>query len=167
MKKLLPTYPRILAITPSTRGFGFALIEGLNTLVDWGVKRIQEDKNTQSIMKIKELVAHYQPNVMVLEDTSIKPFHRAARIRCLTRRITRFGEKSNIKVALFSPQQVRQCFFGDDQGSKHALAEILAQKFADELGFRLPPKRRAGMSEDARKDVFDAVALALVARKTD
>ena len=42
------------------------------------------------------------------------------------------------------------------------MAEILAKRLPEELGFRLPPKRRAWMSEDYRMDIFDAVALALM-----
>ena len=37
MKKIQPKHFRILAIAPSTRGFGFAVLEGQDTLVDWGV----------------------------------------------------------------------------------------------------------------------------------
>jgi hypothetical protein len=56
---------------------------------------------------------------------------------------------------------VRRVFFGGAGGTKHALAEIIAHRFPDELGFRLPPKRRPWMSEDSRMDIFDAVALVL------
>ena len=110
------------------------------------------------------ILAHYQPDVIVLEDTSKKPFRRSPRIRTLTKRIIRLGESRKITVTLFSREQVRQAFFADGQGTKYALAEILANKFPDELGFRLPPKRRPWMSEDYRMDIFDAVALALVRR---
>ena len=165
MKKSLPQYPRILAIAPSTRGFGFAVIEGLDTLVDWGVKSITGDKNAGSVAKVEDVIAHFQPDVIVLEDTSIKPFRRSARIRALTKRIIRLRESRKVRVALFSREQVRQAFFADGQGTKYALAEILAKQFPDELGFRLPPKRRPWMSEDARMDIFDAVALALVLRR--
>jgi len=48
----------------------------------------------------------------------------------------------------------------DEQATKHALAEHLASRFPEELGFRLPKKRRFWMSEDSRMDMFDAVALA-------
>jgi hypothetical protein len=50
---------------------------------------------------------------------------------------------------------------GNDKGTKHVVAEVIAQRFPEELGFRLPPKRRAWMSEDSRIDIFDAAALAL------
>ena len=57
-------------------------------------------------------------------------------------------------------------FFRDGPGTKHALAELLAKRFPNELGFRLPPKRRPWMSEDYRMDIFAAISLALAFRLT-
>jgi hypothetical protein len=39
---------RVLAIDPSTRGFGFAILEGPNQLIDWGVKETRADKEQAS-----------------------------------------------------------------------------------------------------------------------
>lgn len=164
MTKLLPKYPRILAIAPSTRGFGFALLEGLDTLVDWGVKSVKGDKNARSLAKVDELIAHYQPDVMVLQGTSTKDSRRSPRIRTLSKQIISLAASHKVRVSLFSREQVRQTFFAEDQGTKYALATILADKFPDELGFRLPPKRRPWMSEDSRMGIFDAVALVMVLR---
>ena len=164
MKKLLPKYPRILGISPSTRGFGFALLEGLDTLVDWGVKSVTGDKNNGSIKRVEGLIAHYQPDVLVLEDTSTKDSRRAIRIRALSRKIIVLAARRKVSVALFSQEQVRRVFFADGQGTKHALAEILAKRFPEELGSRLPPKRRPWMSEDYRMDIFEAAALVLMLR---
>lgn len=164
MEKINPKYFRILAIAPSSRGFGFAVLEDQEKLVDWGVKSIKGNKNTGSIAKVEEMIAHYQSGVIVLEDHSAKPSRRSARIRALGKRIVAMAESSNLTVALFSREQVRRIFFSDSQGTKYALAEILAARFPDELGSRLPPKRRPWMSEDYRMDIFDAVALVLVPR---
>jgi hypothetical protein len=41
---------------------------------------------------------------------------------------------------------------------------IIAKRFPEELGSRLPPERKPWMSEDSRMNIFDAVALALVFR---
>jgi Holliday junction resolvasome RuvABC endonuclease subunit len=164
MNKLFPKYPRILAIAPSTRGFGYAVLEGHKILVDWGVKSVKGDKNAGSIEKVEEMFAHYEPQVMVLEDTATKESRRRTRIKALTKRLVALAESRNIKVALFSQKQVRRVFFADGRGTKHALAEIIAQRFPEELGFRLPPKRRAWMSEDSRMDIFAAVALGLMLR---
>jgi hypothetical protein len=77
------------------------------------------------------------------------------------KRLITVAERRTLKVATFSQKQVRRVFFGDAGGTKHALAEIMAERFPEELGFRLPPKRRPWMSEDSRMDIFDAVSLAL------
>jgi len=155
-------HTRILAIAPSTRGLGFAVLEGQETLVDWGVKSVKGDKNSQCVVRVKELIAHYQPGVIVLEDTSAKDSRRALRIRALTKKIITLASSHKVKVALFSQKRIRQTFFADGRGTKHALAEILAKRFPEELGLRLPPKRRAWMSEDSRMNIFDAVALGLI-----
>jgi Holliday junction resolvasome RuvABC endonuclease subunit len=164
MKKRLPKYPRILAIAPSTRGFGFALLEGLDMLVDWGGKSAEGDKNSQSLAKVEGLIAHYQPDVMALQDTSTKNSRRSVRIRTLSQQIITLAATRKVNVVLFSREQVRRVFFANGQGTKHALAEIIAKRFPEEMGSRLPPKRRAWMSEDSRMDIFDAVALAVMPR---
>jgi len=162
MKKMSPKFFRILAIAPSTRGFGFAVLEGQEKLVDWGVKSIKKDKNIGAIAKVEEMIAHYQPDTIVLEDHSAKHSRRSARIQALSKRIIAVAKSRNVTVALFSREQVRRAFFADGQGTKHALAEILAVRFPQELGSRVPPKRRPWMSKDSRIDIFDAVALALL-----
>jgi len=113
---------------------------------------------------VEELIAHYQPGVMVFEDHSAKDCRRSVRIRTLSKQMIDLATSRTVRIALFSRQQVRRVFFADGQGTKHALAEILAKRFPEELGFRLPPKRRPWMSEDYRMDLFDAVALALMLR---
>jgi len=164
MNTIFQKHPRILAIAPSTRGFGYAVLEGHKELVDWGVKSVTGDKNAESIEKVEEMIAHYTPQVMVLEDTVTKGSRRSPRIQALTKRLIALAESRTVKVALFSQKQVRRVFFADEPGTKHALAEIIAKQFSEELGFRLPPKRKPWMSEDSRMDIFDAVALAMVFR---
>jgi Holliday junction resolvasome RuvABC endonuclease subunit len=151
---------RILSIAPSTRGFGFAVLEGKDTLVDWGVKTVQGNKNTNSLAKMKELIAYYQPEVLVLEDT--EGSRRSVRIKALSRKIIALVATRKVCVKLFSQEQVRRTFFVDGIGTKHAVAEIIAQRFPEELASRLPPKRKPWVSEHYQMDIFDAVALAFV-----
>ena len=65
-------YPRVLAVAPSTRGFGFAVLEGEATLVDWGVKSVNGDKNSQSLLKVEEMIGLYHPELITLQDTTAK-----------------------------------------------------------------------------------------------
>ena len=165
MNRIHPKEPRLLAIAPSTKGFGFAVLEGKETLVDWGVKTVKKgNKNKESLVKVEELIARYQPGVLVLQDMTTRNSRRAPRIKALNQQIIATASRRKVKVALFSREQVGKTFFVGGEGTKHALAEILAKQFPEQLGFRLPPKRRLWMSEDSRMDIFDAVALVLVHR---
>lgn len=148
----------ILAIAPSTRGFGFAVMEG-DTLIDWGVKSVQGDKNPGSIMKIRELMDQYQPSVVVSPDALARDSRRAPRIRELVKQTITLARSHNIKVVLSTRGQVMKSFFANGKGTKYVVARVLAEQFPDELADRLPPKRRPWMSEDYRMDIFEAVAL--------
>lgn len=128
--------------------------------MDWGVKTVQGNKNANSLAKVEELIAYYQPNVLVLQDT--EGSRRSARIKALSRKIIALAATRKVSVKLFSQAQVRRTFFADGKGTKHAVAEIIAQRFPEELASRLPPKRKPWMSEHYQMDIFDAVALAVM-----
>jgi Holliday junction resolvasome RuvABC endonuclease subunit len=164
MNKIQPKHFRILAIAPSTVGFGFAVLEGQDTLVDWGVKKVKGDKNVQSLAKAEKLIAHYQPGILVFEDASAKNSRRSPRIRKLCQQIIKMAAARKVSVKLFSRDQVMKTFIADGLGTKHVLAEIIAKRFPDELGSRLPPERKPWMPEDSRMNIFEAVALAMVFR---
>lgn len=159
MRSLPPKNIRVLGIAPSSRGFGFALMEGENTLVDWGVKPVKSgDKNARSLSNFGNLITHYRPNVIVVEST--QGSRRGSRVLALTHEIVAMAEEEHIKVKGFSRKQVNLGFFRDEHGTKQALAEYLATRFPEELSFRLPKKRRLWTSENYQMDIFDAVALA-------
>jgi len=164
MNKIQPKHFRILAIAPSTRGFGFAVLEGQEMLVDWGVKTVKKNKNIRSLAKVKALIADYEPGVLVLEDALAKGSRRSPRIKALNLQIIELASTCNVKAKLFSRDQVMNTYIPRGQGTKHALAEIIVKKFSEQLGRQLPPKRKPWMSEDSQMNIFDAVALALVFR---
>lgn len=153
---------RVLAIAPTSRGVGFAVLEGKDSLVDWGVKTVQGDKNANSLTKVEELIGQYQPGVLVLQDT--KDSRKSQRIKVLSRKIVAMAESRNVSVKVFSQEQMRRTYFADGLGTKQGIAEIIAKRFPDELGSRLPEKRKAWMSEQYQMGIFDAVALAFMVR---
>src|SRR5215813_4631329 len=92
---------RVLAVDPSTRGFGFAVLEGPNHLIDWGVKETKTDKKQRSLKIIGDLIDQYQPSVVVVEDYAAKGSRRCDRARELINEISKFADKRNIKVRTF------------------------------------------------------------------
>ena len=148
---------RILAIAPSTRGFGFAVLEG-DALIDWGVKSVKGDKNAESLKRVNELIECYLPAVLVLPNISNQS-RRSERIRELSQKIIVMSKTHEVRVVTRSRKQVSEALSADRALTKHEIAEILAKRFPDELGARLPPKRQPWMSEDSRMDTFGAVAM--------
>jgi Holliday junction resolvasome RuvABC endonuclease subunit len=166
MARLQPKNLRVLGIAPSTRGFGFVLLEGANTLVDWGVKAVKGDKNAKSLSNVANLVDLYMPDAIVLEDTRLKKSRRSERIKALVEEIVALAKSHNIRVKLFSPKKLKLELLNDENGTKQAMAESLAARFPEELGFQIPKKRRIWMAPDYRMDIFDAVALVFLCRHT-
>ena len=106
MDKTLPKYPRILAIAPSTKGFGYAVFEGQKLLVDWGVRLVEGDKNSVSIKKVEGMINLYDPEVMVFEDTTNKESRRSPRIQALTKRLVAVAESRSVDVVLCSQKRL-------------------------------------------------------------
>jgi hypothetical protein len=154
-----PKHALVLSIAPSPKGIGFAVLDG-GTLVDWGVKGIPNANHAKSLLKVEQLMAHYHPHVIVLEDH--KYSQRSQRICNLMREVVKTAAGRNIQVRLFKRGQVYTTLLTDGRKTKNALAEVLAERFPEELGFRVPHKRRDWMSEDHRMVMFDAVALGVM-----
>src|SRR5712672_348599 len=93
---------RILGIAPSTRGFGFAVLEPQNTLVDWGVKTVKGEKNSATIARIEDLILQYQPDVITVPTVSEEASLRSERIRELIPQIVAMAKSHNLVVDGFS-----------------------------------------------------------------
>ena len=68
MKSRIPNPKRVLAIDPTSRGFGFVVLESPTAPVDWGVKTTRPKEEGKALTKVLEVIRHYQPEIIVLED---------------------------------------------------------------------------------------------------
>lgn len=155
----------VLAIDPTSRGFGYAFFEGQSNLVDWGTKQIEgktgETKNIRCILKIRELIQHFQPDVIVLEDPRGEGSRRCARICRLIASIRALAAKNRVMTRCFSRSRVREIVARYNARTKYQIAVKIAKELP-ELEPHLPRRRKLWMSEDERMAVFDAAAFALV-----
>lgn len=131
-------------------------------MLECGYKGARGNKNIKVVSKIEKLMKQFLPYVVVLQDVNVKGSRRAPRIKALHRKIVGVAANYKCKVKLFSGNQLRVALLGDGKGTKHEMAELLAQRFPAELAARMPRKRRAWENEDGRMDMFDAVELAMV-----
>ncbi len=152
---------RILAIDPTTRGFGFAVMEGSDYLIDWGVKEGRDNnKDVHCLNNISELIGRYMPDAIVVEDFNGMGSRRCHRIQNLIKNIIELSQAKNIKTHRYSRSKIREVFALHGAGTKHEIAQAIAGDFT-ELVPRLPPHRKCYMSEDCRMSIFDAMSLAI------
>ena len=150
---------RVLAIDPTTKGFGFVILEGPESLIDWGVKEVRDNKDVRCLQQVADLIRRYEPDVIVAEDYAAKGCRRCPRVRALIRGILKRAAEKKVKTRCFSRRAVRAIFSWSGARTKHEIADAIVKRLP-ELAPRRPPYRKPWMSEDERMSIFDAVALA-------
>lgn len=150
----------VLAIDPATPGIGFALFEGPRLPIDFGVKDVKVNKNAQGLLKVRELIDFYHPDVIVVEDYAGEGSHRCKRVEQLIKAIKRLAKKNKIKTYQYSRSAIRKTFAKFGATTKYEIANKITEWMPTFI-LRLPPERKAWKSEDPRMNIFDAVSLAL------
>jgi hypothetical protein len=147
---------RIVAIDLRSSRFGFAVFEGPERLLDWGVRNFRQGVNAVRIpanVKFGELMDEFSPQTIVLmrRDTDTK--NRASmREELLTE-----ADKRRIAVRLLSPRAVKSAFVGSSR-NKHTIAAALIERLP-ELASRRPGPRKIWKPDDYRLRLFDAASL--------
>ena len=151
---------RVLAIDPLSRGIAFVVLEGAQNLIDWGIKGAVRNKNAQCLRRLARLIEHYQPEILIVEDTTAKGCRRCLRVRNLIEEILKLASQKKVKTRTFSRLNVRKGFSACSAYTKHQIAVAISQRFPELVPY-LPRLRKPWMSEDERMSIFDAAALAL------
>ena len=152
---------RVVGIQPSTRGFGFAVLEGPERLVDWGLREVAKPKHARCLREIGAMVARFRPDAVVFEDERARGCRRCSRVRALLHDVRSLAKRRKLKAPRVSRAVVRSVFAPGGKITKHGIAIEVANRFPQLLR-HLPAARKPWMSEDQRMSIFDAVAFALV-----
>lgn len=150
---------RVLAIDPTHRGFGFAVLETPDRLVDWGVVHVRSDTHAGCMKRIGQLIEHHQPTVIVTEDGEAEGSRRGTRVRKLIAAVQRLTLDLGARSAAVSLTKTRHAFSRSDPVTKYDIVVAIAERFP-ELRPVLPRRRKCYMSEDERTTIFQAVAYA-------
>jgi hypothetical protein len=151
--------PRVLALDPMSRGFGYAVLEGPTRLVDWGIRNAPNDNSRALLRKISKLIDLYYPDVIVIEDCGHARSRRRQRVRTVISQVAALST-GETEVQLIPAALVHGMFGAGKAVTKHQIATLVAEHFS-ELSLRLPPARKPWMPEDSRFAIFDAVAFGL------
>ncbi len=150
----------MLAIDPTHRGFGFVVLEGETTPLDWGTRHVSRPKHDGSIEKVDALIDRYDPAALILEDHAGDGSRRCLRVQTLIDGLHKLGQARDLSVFSYSRGDIRLAFSTHGATTKEEIANVLAARYP-ELAPRLPPKRKPWMSEDNRMAIFDAASLAV------
>jgi hypothetical protein len=153
------TTERVLAIDPFSRGVGFAVLEGVDNLIDWGLKSTGKADNAKAVRVIEKLIDRFRPDVLALENWDAAGARRCVRVEILLDRIAS-TEIRRTKVHLVSQRDLRAIGPLPEVNTKYGRACFLADRFPELRAF-LPQVRKPWMPEDARMAIFDAASFAL------
>ncbi len=147
----------VMAVFPNTRGFGYAVFEGLLP-VDWGVSDVQGmNRNRTCVRRVAALMGRYNPDVLLLRDPTEA---RGRRIATLIEAIASLPRHADTACLAVSRLQVREAFGYLGRPTRQRIARAIADRipFLEPL---VPAPRKIWNSENRRMGLFDAVALAL------
>lgn len=148
----------VLAIYPHSKGFGYALFEGPDRPVDWGLKEAHGDKNERCLSKAAELIGWFKPELLVLENAGARGSRRSPRIRELIEALRDYAHGIKLKVRLYGRHEIRTAFLSEDAETRYQIATAISTRFP-EFAAILPPPRKIWKSEDSKLTIFDAVSL--------
>lgn len=152
----METARRVLAIDPFSRGVGFAVLEGPEQLIDWGLRTTGHADNTKAARVIDKLIDRFRPDVLALEDWDAAGSRRCDRVQKLLDRIAT-DEGTRVLVRLVTRGEIRAIGPMPQTGTKQGRARFLVERFLELRAF-LPPVRKPWMPEDDRMAIFDAVS---------
>lgn len=149
---------RALSIELTARGFGFAILEGSERLVDWGNPRLRGDTSVL-LKRIARLVERYRVDVLVLEEPASS--RRGRRGREWLVWAEQYAVDHGLKAIPMEADELLQ-HFAPATTSKHAIAVATAMLFP-ELTAKLPKAPKPWEGEPLVLGVFIAVARAWAA----
>ena len=152
---------RIFAVDPTTKGFGYAVLETPFRLVDWDLAHVSGEKNSGAVIRFEVLLDQFRPDIVILEDSTAPGSRRRPRVQKLLERLQETAREHGVAVHAIPRLAVIECFSSPDRrATKYSITEHLAETFP-ELAAKVPRRRKLWQSEDERMATFDALALAV------
>lgn len=152
------SYSRVLSVYPCRAGFAFAVLEGRDWLIDWGVAQLGVDTDGEFRNRLHALIARYQPQLVAFEDCSNG--RRSQKTQGRIEVGLGLSKYLDLQTILVSPGETRNALDLPQGATKHEVATRVARHFPELV--RKTPKRMI-WQRDPRMYVFEAVALALAA----
>lgn len=157
----MTNYPdRVLAVYPTRTGFGWVLLEGQDSPIDWGVASVSRDRNAGCLARIDALIDEYRPTSLVLEEFDGTASRRAPRIQNLSTDILNLAHAKYVETHVHARADIKAVFEEAGAKTRYQIARAIALRL-QEFAHLLPPRRKIWLPEDPRMGLFSAAAVAL------
>jgi hypothetical protein len=147
---------KVFALDLHPLSFGYAMFDGPDELVDWGIKSFRHGANAVKVplnVKLASLLDQHEPDVVVIKTP------RTAALKKVARTIAAMARYRRIPVRLISRTSVQKAF-PDNNHNKYQIATEIAARYP-ELSPRLGLRRKFWQAERYSMSIFDAAALGI------
>ena len=148
----------VLAVHPTSRGFGWVLFEGPLAPVDWGIAGSKRANNARLVSRFERILKRYEPAVLVLEE--FEGAVRVDRIQRLCRSMIHLAACKGMDTPVYRRNAIHTVFASVGARTRQEIAQVIAQQ-VDAFSHLTPRRRRVWENPDPRRSLFDAAALAL------
>lgn len=150
----------VLAIQPTSYGFGWVLFENPITVVAWSLVHARAGRDMRLSKRFIRLLDRYEPAVFVLESFRPDCSRRNPRIRELCHTMAQEAHSRGIAVSIFERESVQMVFARHGATTRDEIAQIIGEHIPA-FAHRRPRTRKSWRSDDSRRSLFDAAALAI------
>lgn len=149
-----------MALFPNGLGFGFAIMKNAVTveMAQSVAVKPRPISNTKVFKKIREKIAYYEPDTIVIED-----YHnskKSKRVSKLLKEIVTFCEERNIALLKYTRKDIRLVFSHFNAHTKYEIAQIIS-KNVDYMKDWEIERRKCFEGEPYLAGAFDAVSLGI------
>jgi len=149
-----------LAIYPNARGFGYALLNSPQDVIDVGIAYCSPVTNEACMKKVQGLVDDANPKLILLQSLTGKFAHKTSRVKTLIGCIEKFARAQRIGVKKYSRDDIRDVFVQFQGRTKYEIAQRIVH-YLKQYEHLLPKYRKPWMADDYRMGIFDALSLAI------
>lgn len=150
--------PILLSIYPNNRGFGYALMEDPQKLLDYGIVTIRPLCNGRILKRIEKLLDYYKPTLVVTQDYKCTHARYGKRNKALIEAIVELAQRKNLDIHSYTRIQIRDVFEQFEARTKHEISRKIAE-WLPEVAYRTPKLRKLWYPEDYNMVLFDALSL--------
>jgi hypothetical protein len=154
------TNEHVLAVHPTTQGFGWILFEGPDSPLTWGIVCAAPKRQTHLVNRFERILKRSNPRTLVIEDCDAEGTRRGPRAQALCKSMLHLARCADMRTSIYPWSMVRACFAAKGAQTRHEIARAVADQI-EVLWPRLPSERKLWLPPSRNQALFDAAALAI------